>query len=226
MIKILLVEDDKSIISSLTVFLQGENCLVDSVDGQAGALEKINTDSFDIVLLDISLSDGNGFAICSAIKKQTNIPVIFLTACDDEYSVVTGLELGADDYISKPFRPRELLARIHTVLRRFNENAVKNEVLTCKDISVDTRKATVKKKDTELHLSALEYRLLLIFLQNQGVVFSRRKLLELIWDASGEFINDNTLTVYMKRLRDKIEDDPQNPKILVTVRGLGYKVVE
>jgi DNA-binding response OmpR family regulator len=196
------------------------------VDGQAGALEKINTDSFDIVLLDISLSDGNGFAICSAIKKQTNIPVIFLTACDDEYSVVTGLELGADDYISKPFRPRELLARIHTVLRRFNENAVKNEILTCKDISVDTRKATVKKKDTELHLSALEYRLLLIFLQNQGVVFSRRKLLELIWDASGEFINDNTLTVYMKRLRDKIEDDPQNPKILVTVRGLGYKVGE
>jgi DNA-binding response OmpR family regulator len=196
------------------------------VDGQAGALEKINTDSFDIALLDISLSDGNGFAICSAIKKQTNIPVIFLTACDDEYSVVTGLELGADDYISKPFRPRELLARIHTVLRRFNENAVKNEILTCKDISVDTRKATVKKKDTELHLSALEYRLLLIFLQNQGVVFSRRKLLELIWDASGEFINDNTLTVYMKRLRDKIEDDPQNPKILVTVRGLGYKVVE
>jgi DNA-binding response OmpR family regulator len=196
------------------------------VDGQAGALEKINTDRFDIVLLDISLSDGNGFAICSAIKKQTNIPVIFLTACDDEYSVVTGLELGADDYISKPFRPRELLARIHTVLRRFNENAVKNEILTCKDISVDTRKATVKKKDTELHLSALEYRLLLIFLQNQGVVFSRRKLLELIWDASGEFINDNTLTVYMKRLRDKIEDDPQTPKILVTVRGLGYKVVE
>jgi DNA-binding response OmpR family regulator len=226
MIKILLVEDDKSIVSSLTVFLQGENCLVDSVDGQTGALEKINTDSFDIVLLDISLSDGNGFAICSAIKKQTNAPVIFLTACDDEYSVVTGLELGADDYISKPFRPRELLARIHTVLRRFNENAVQNEVLTCKDISVDTRKAIVKKKDTELHLSALEYRLLLIFLQNKGVVFSRRKLLELIWDASGEFINDNTLTVYMKRLRDKIEDDPQNPKILVTVRGLGYKVVE
>lgn len=226
MIKILLVEDDKSIVSSLTVFLQSEDCLVDSVDGQTGAIEKINTDSFDLVLLDISLSDGNGFAICSAIKKQTNIPVIFLTASDDEYSVVTGLELGADDYISKPFRPRELLARIHTVLRRFGEKNEKKEVLTCKDISIDTKKAIVRKKDTELHLSALEYRLLLIFLQNQGMVFSRRNLLELIWDASGEFINDNTLTVYMKRLRDKIEDDPQNPKILVTVRGLGYKVGE
>jgi DNA-binding response OmpR family regulator len=226
MIKILLVEDDKSIVSSLTVFLQSEDCLVDSVDGQTGAIEKINTESFDLVLLDISLSDGNGFAICSAIKKQTNIPVIFLTASDDEYSVVTGLELGADDYISKPFRPRELLARIHTVLRRFGEKNEKKEVLTCKDISIDTKKAIVRKKDTELHLSALEYRLLLIFLQNQGMVFSRRNLLELIWDASGEFINDNTLTVYMKRLRDKIEDDPQNPKILVTVRGLGYKVGE
>ena len=223
MIKILLVEDDKSIVLSLTVFLQSEECLVDSVDGQLGAIEKINTASFDLVLLDISLSDGNGFAICSAIKKQTNIPVIFLTACDDEYSVVTGLELGADDYISKPFRPRELLARIHTVLRRTNG---KKELLACKDISVDTKKATVRKKDKELHLSALEYRLLLIFLQNQGVVFSRRNLLELIWDASGEFINDNTLTVYMKRLRDKIEDDPQNPEILITVRGLGYKVGE
>jgi DNA-binding response OmpR family regulator len=226
MIKILLVEDDKSIVSALTVFLQSEDCLVESVDGQTGAIEKINTDSFDLVLLDISLSDGNGFAICSAIKKQTNIPVIFLTASDDEYSVVTGLELGADDYISKPFRPRELLARIHTVLRRFGEKNEKKEVLTCKDISIDTKKAIVRKKDTELHLSALEYRLLLIFLQNQGMIFSRRNLLELIWDASGEFINDNTLTVYMKRLRDKIEDDPQNPKILLTVRGLGYKVGE
>lgn len=226
MIKILLVEDDKSIVSSLTVFLQSEGCLVDSVDGQLGAIEKINTAGFDLVLLDIALSDGNGFEICSAIKKQTSIPVIFLTACDDEYSVVTGLELGADDYISKPFRPRELLARIHTVLRRTNEKNGKKEILACKDISVDTKKAVVRKKGKELHLSALEYRLLLIFLQNQGVVFSRRNLLELIWDASGEFINDNTLTVYMKRLRDKIEDDPQNPEILVTVRGLGYKVGE
>lgn len=223
MIKILLVEDDNSIVSSLTVFLQSEDCLVDSVDGQIGAIEKINTASFDLVLLDISLSDGNGFAICSAIKKQTNIPVIFLTAYDDEYSVVTGLELGADDYVSKPFRPRELLARIHTVLRRTNG---KKDLLTCKDISVDTKKAIVRKRDKELHLSALEYRLLLIFLQNQGFVFSRRTLLERIWDASGEFINDNTLTVYMKRLRDKIEDDPQNPEILVTVRGLGYKIGE
>lgn len=226
MIRILLVEDDKSIVSSLTVFLQGEGCLVDSADGQLGAIEKINMASFDLVLLDIALPDGNGFAICSAIKKQTNIPVIFLTACDDEYSVVTGLELGADDYISKPFRPRELLARIHTVLRRTNETNGKREVVTCKDISVDMKRAVVRKKGEELHLSALEYRLLLIFLQNQGVVFSRRSLLELIWDASGEFINDNTLTVYMKRLRDKIEEDPQNPEILITVRGLGYRVGE
>lgn len=221
--KILLVEDDPSIVSSLTIFMNKEDYIVDSVDGQRTALQKIAQEQYDIVLLDISLHDGNGFSACSAIKSQKDIPIIFLTANDDEFSVVSGLELGADDYICKPFRPRELLARISSVLRRANG---KSEYIRCKDITIDIQKAIVRKGNTELFLSALEYRLLLVFLQNQGMVFSRKKLLEMLWDVTGEFINDNTLTVYIKRLRDKIETNPQEPEILLTVRGLGYKAGE
>ena len=221
--RILLVEDDHNIVSSLTIFMKNEGYLVDSANGQQTALQQIAQEQYDIILLDISLNDGNGFSICSAIKSQKDIPIIFLTADDDEFSVVSGLELGADDYICKPFRPRELLARINTVLRRKNG---KSEFLSCKDITVDVQKAVVRKGNTELFLSALEYRLLLVFLQNPGVVFSRKKLLEMIWDVTGEFINDNTSTVYIKRLRDKIETNPQEPEILFTVRGLGYKAGE
>lgn len=221
--KILLVEDDDDIVSTLTIFMKNEGYLIDSVNGQRTALQKISQESYDIVLLDISLNDGNGFSTCSAIKSQKDIPVIFLTANDDEFSVVSGLELGADDYICKPFRPRELIARINTVLRRTNG---KTEYISCKDITIDVKRAVVRKGETELFLSALEYRLLLVFLQNQGSVFSRKRLLEMIWDATGEFINDNTLTVYIKRLRDKIETNPQKPEIILTVRGLGYKAGE
>ena len=149
------------------------------------------------------------------------IPVIFLTASGDEYSVVTGLELGADDYIQKPFRPRELVSRIRSVLRRANKS---QSVIALDSVRVDTVKATVTKNGKELYLSALEYRLLLVFLNNRGVVLTRNRLLEEIWDVAGEFVNDNTLTVYIKRLRDKIEDDPQNPTLIKTVRGIGYKL--
>ena len=195
--KILLVEDDKNIVLSLSVFMKNEGYWLDSVDGQKEALHKVQQEQYDLVLLDISLKNGNGFSTCSAIKSLTDIPIIFLTAQDDEFSVVSGLELGADDYICKPFRPRELLARINTALRRLNG---KTEFISCKDITVDMQKAVVRKGNTEIFLSALEYRLLLVFLQNQGIVFSRQKLLEMIWDATGEFINDNTLTVYILSL--------------------------
>lgn len=221
MTKILLVEDDKSIVNTLSEFLTAEGFLVDSANGQSGAIEKIDSDEYDLALLDVSLADGNGFSVCSAIKQNKDIPVIFLTAFGDEYSVVTGLDLGADDYINKPFRPRELVSRINSVLRRTGKN---QQIIQIGDVRVDTVKATVHKKDREIFLSALEYRLLLVFLNNKGIVLSRNKLLEEIWDIAGEFVNDNTLTVYIKRLRDKIEDEPQNPTIIKTVRGLGYKV--
>ena len=149
------------------------------------------------------------------------LPVIFLTASGDEFSVVTGLELGAEDYISKPFRPRELVSRIRSVLRRCGETQA---ILEIGDLKVDTVRALVTRQGEECFLSALEYRLLLFFLNHKGMVLSRVQLLEEIWDAAGEFVNDNTLTVYTKRLREKIEIDPQNPTLIRTVRGLGYKL--
>lgn len=182
---------------------------------------KLDSDQYDIALVDIQLSNGNGFSVCSAIKERGTMPVIFLTASDDEYSVVAGLDMGADDYISKPFRPRELLSRINSVLRRTKNT---QNIISYLDLVVDTNQATVSKNGKEILLSAMEYKLLLVFLRNKGIVLSRRRLLELLWDTTGEFINDNTLTVYMKRLRDKIETNPQEPEIIITVRGLGYKV--
>ena len=181
----------------------------------------VETEKFYLVLLDISLSDGNGFSVCKAIKSDYNIPVIFLTASGDEYSTVTGFEVGADDYIAKPFRPRELVTRIKNILRLTSGG---NSVIRIGNIMVDMDKGIASKNGKDLHLSALEYRLLLVFFNNRGRILSRSQLLEAIWDIAGDFVNDNTLTVYIKRLREKLEEDPQNPEIIKTVRGLGYKV--
>lgn len=221
MTKLLLVEDDKNIIANLTEFLRAEGYAVTNANGQTQALQLLEQEHFDLALLDISLADGNGFAVCSAIKATCGIPVIFLTASGDEFSTVTGFEVGADDYIPKPFRPRELLMRIKNILRLTGSTG---SVVSLGQVQVDTVKGTASKDGKDLYLSALEYRLLLVFLNNRGAVLSRSQLLEAIWDIAGEFVNDNTLTVYVKRLRDKIEDDPQNPTIIKTVRGLGYKV--
>ena len=221
MSKLLLVEDDQSIVSSLSDYLGNEGFKIENAPGQKEAIEKLDNDQYDIALVDIQLSNGNGFSVCSAIKERGTMPVIFLTASDDEYSVVAGLDMGADDYISKPFRPRELLSRINSVLRRTKNT---QNIISYLDLVVDTNQATVSKNGKEILLSAMEYKLLLVFLRNKGIVLSRRRLLELLWDTTGEFINDNTLTVYMKRLRDKIETNPQEPEIIITVRGLGYKV--
>lgn len=221
MTKILLVEDDNGIVSNLTEFLSSEGFSVKSASGQTDALAFLREESFDLVLLDVSLSDGNGFAVCSAVKSEYKIPVIFLTASGDEFSTVTGFDLGADDYISKPFRPRELVSRIRNILRL---TGGAGSVVQIGNVLVDTVRGTATKSGKDLFLSALEYRLLLVFLNNRGIVLSRTRLLESIWDIAGDFVNDNTLTVYIKRLREKIEDDPQTPEIIKTVRGLGYKV--
>ena len=221
MTKILLVEDDTSIVENLTEYLAGEGYRVRSAPGQQAALELAAQERFDLVLLDVSLIDGNGFTVCRAIKADYHIPVIFLTASGDEYSTVAGFDVGADDYIAKPFRPRELLSRIKNVLRLTGGAGA---VIRLGDVEVDTVKGVAAKNGRELNLSALEYRLLLVFLNNRGRVLSRNQLLDAIFAIAGEFVNDNTLTVYIKRLREKLEDDPQDPKYIKTVRGLGYKV--
>lgn len=221
--KVLLVEDDKMIIENLMEFLKTEGFSIQHADGQEKAMKLLEQQEFDLILLDITLAQGNGYSTFAQIKSLYEIPVIFLTALDDEFSVVAGLDMGADDYISKPFRPRELVSRMRTVLRRTGKN---QNVLSCQDIKVDTIKGITTKQGEEVFLSALEYRLLLVFFQNRGMVLSRNMLLEEIWDIAGEYVNDNTLTVYIKRLREKIEDNPQEPKIIRTIRGLGYKMEE
>jgi DNA-binding response OmpR family regulator len=221
--KILIVEDDKGIAKNLFLLLSGEDYDAVIAPSQKAAMDALETDRFDLILLDISLPDGSGYAICTAAKRMDAAPVIFLTASDDEISVVTGLDLGAEDYIIKPFRPMELLSRIKNILRRSGKAEAVFEI---GNIKIDSVRGTVLKNNAEVFLTALEYRLLLVFVNNNGIVLSREKLLREIWDIAGEFVNDNTLTVYIKRLREKIEDDPQNPDIIKTVRGLGYKLGE
>lgn len=221
MTKILLVEDDGQIASYLGELLRAEGFDTQIAGSKKEASECLLIQAFDLVLLDVSLPDGNGFSICAEIKKEYEIPVIFLTASGDEYSVVAGLDMGADDYIAKPFRPRELISRIRSVLRRCKKE---QRILSCGDLRVNVSSATVTKGEKELFLSALEYRLLLFLLQNKGQILTRNQLLEEIWDASGEYVNDNTLSVYMKRLREKIEENPQSPRLLHTIRGIGYRM--
>lgn len=218
--KLLLVEDDSALIRMLTSFLAEEGFHITSVTGQVSAVEAMGADKPDLALVDISLADGNGFSVCT-VAKSMGVPVIFLTASSDEYSVVTGLDMGADDYVSKPFRPRELVSRIRNVLRRVGK---RQSILALGEILIDTDKGAVTRAGQDLYLSALEYKLLLMMLNNRGQVLTRDKLLEEIWDHAGDYVGDNTLTVYIKRLRDKIELDPQNPVYIKTVRGIGYRL--
>lgn len=219
--KIVIIEDDKAIMNSLSDFLRAEGYTVYTAVGQKSGTRLIRECSPDCILLDISLPDGNGFSICSDVRRYSDVPVIFLTASGDEKSVIAGLELGADDYIKKPFSPAELLARIRTVTRRKNSGT---RLLCHSNIAVDTIKGIVTKDGKEIYLSALEYRLLLIFISNKGKLFSREQLIDELWTTGGEFISDNTLTVYIKRVREKIGDDMKEPHIIRTVRGLGYRM--
>lgn len=218
---IFLLEDDSAIGIGLSYSLKNEGYGVTVAKTVKEALKVIKEKSFSLYILDLTLPDGSGYDVCIEIKKSGDLPVIFLTAYDDEVNVIMGLELGADDYISKPFRVKELLARIKTVLRRYNKDTA-DGIINIGNIKINTNEAKVYRNSQEIILTAMEYRLLLTFINNRGIVLTRQKLLEDIWDVAGDFVNDNTLTVYIKRLRDKIEEDPANPSVIKTVRGLGY----
>lgn len=219
--RIFLVEDDRGIAENLERLLCSKGFTVTHAFTRKEAQRILEERKFDLALVDISLPDGNGFTVCTEIKETQDIPVIFLTASGDETSVVTGLKIGADDYIVKPFRPRELIARMENALRKSGRSKSEFEVY---GLTVDMTAGVVKKNGRELFLSALEYRLLLVFLNNPKSIITRGRLLDELWDAAGEFVNDNTLTVYIKRLREKIEDDPADPEIILTVRGTGYRL--
>ncbi|MEK3747461.1 response regulator transcription factor [Paenibacillus sp. FSL E2-8871] len=224
--KIFLVEDDRTIASGLEYSLQQDHfetlLCYDATSAKAVLSEQLS--ELTLCIFDLSLPDGSGYELCKIVKAQSDIPVIFLTAIDDEVNVVMGLDMGADDYITKPFRIRELLSRIKSVLRRYNKQAQTQSNIELENIRINTLEGKVYKNGNEVLLTALEYRLLLIFANHVGQVLSRNQLLERIWDVAGEFVNDNTLSVYIKRLREKLEDNPQEPTLIKTVRGLGYKV--
>jgi len=224
MIHILVVEDDTTIASGLAYSLEQEQFAVTLAGTVKEAKAILAEQTFNLCLLDISLPDGSGYEVCKVIKARGDIPVIFLTACDDEVNVVMGLDMGADDYMTKPFRIRELISRINSVLRRYHQLETKANVYDVGDIRVKTNEAKVYRGNREIFLTALEYRLLLIFIKHQGQVLSRNQLLEGIWDVSGDFVNDNTLTVYIKRLREKLEDSKDSESMIQTVRGLGYRM--
>ncbi|OBR93535.1 MULTISPECIES: response regulator transcription factor [Clostridium] len=219
--RIFLVEDDNTIARNLVLLLRSEGFTVTHAPTHSDAIAMLAGNKFDLALVDISLPDGNGFTVCTEIKEVQDVPVIFLTASGDEASVVTGLNMGADDYITKPFRPRELIARIRTALRKSGCSPSAFEI---HGLHVDMASGVVKKDGSEVFLSALEYRLLLVFINNPKSIITRSKLLDELWDAAGEFVNDNTLTVYIKRLREKIENNPASPQIILTVRGTGYRL--
>lgn len=219
--RIFLVEDDKTIAKNLILLLRSEDFTVNHASTHGDAIATLAGNKFDLALIDISLPDGNGFTLCTEIKEMQDVPVIFLTASGDEASVVTGLNIGADDYIIKPFRPRELIARIGSALRKSGRSPSTFEIC---GLHVDMASGIVKKNGNEVFLSPLEYRLLLMLISNPKSIITRSRLLDELWDAAGEFVNDNTLTVYIKRLREKIETNPASPQIILTVRGTGYRL--
>ena len=215
--KILIIEDDATIKSGLKYCLEYEKFEVIEAMG----LDSLNKlDNVSLILLDINLPDINGFELFKKIKERKNIPIIFLTANDLEPSIVMGLDMGADDYVTKPFKTRELISRIKNVLRRNNNF----DVINIKNIVIDLKQAKVFKAGKDVNLTALEYKILLTLALNPNQVFTREKILADIWDVNEEYVYDNTLTVYIKRIREKIEDDVTNPKIILTVRGIGYKI--
>src|SRR6266508_1527831 len=222
---ILFVEDDDTIAMGVEYSLKQDGFQVSLAYRLEEARDLLKRQTFDLVLLDVGLPDGSGYALCKEIRAAGDTPIIILSARDEEASIVLGLDLGADDYITKPFRLRELISRMKAVLRRGAAGAIEagDRTLACGDVTIFTQQAKAYKNGREVLLTALEYRLLLTLILNQGRVLTRSQILCSIWDVDEDFVNDNTLTVYIKRLREKLEDDPQNPALIKTVRGLGYK---
>lgn len=226
MYKILLVEDDSTLAMGLEYSLEDEGMDVEVVDNIKNAYETFKNNDFDLILLDITLPDGTGYELCKRVRIESQIPIIFLTACDDEVNVVLGLDIGGDDYVTKPFRVRELISRINAVIRRnkLKENRNMSALINFDKIKIDLLANRVEKEGKDIALTPIEFKIISILASNPNRVMSRNQILEKIWDYSGDYIDDNTLSVHIRRLREKIEDDAANPNYIMTVRGIGYKL--
>jgi DNA-binding response OmpR family regulator len=225
MTNILLVEDDFALAMGIEYALRSEGFEIETAKSVKTAKDLLNNKNYELILLDVMLPDGSGYDLCKDIRKKGQTPIIFLTACDEEANVVMGLDLGGDDYLTKPIRIRELISRINAVLRRKSSTAKEavKSLLISDDIKVDFLKYRVVKGDKEIILTAAEYKLLIAFMQNGQQVLSRNQIFDMLWDMQGEFVDDNTLSVYIRRLRDKLGDNIKEPKYIQTIRGLGYK---
>ena len=226
MIKILFVEDDLPLALGMEYTLKQEGFDVIHAKNLSEARAQYKNNEFNIILLDVMLPDGTGYEFCKIIRESSEIPIIFMTACDEEGNVVMGLDMGGDDYITKPIRVKELVSRINAVLRRKGvvpkKEENKNKIISG-DITVELLKYKVYKNDKVIELTTIEYKLLLLLIKNNGNVLERNLLLERLWDTDGNFVDGNSLTVYIKRLREKVEDDIKTPTYIETVRGIGYR---
>ncbi len=223
--RILYVEDDPGLIDGLQYTLEAGGYEVDNAGTVREALALFRENAYDLLLLDVTLPDGTGFDICREVRRGSTVPIIFLTASDQEISIVKGLDMGGDDYITKPFRLNELLSRIKALLRRSGQFSRAESVLEANGIRVDTAERLVWKHGEQIELPLAEYRLLCLFMKNPNHLLTRELILDRMWEGNGNYVDDNTLSVYIRRLRNKIEDTPNTPRYLLTERGVGYKWV-
>jgi len=223
MSRILLLEDDLSLIDGLDYALKKQGFDMDIARTVKEAADLFTEDRYDLLILDLSLPDGSGFEICQKVRQVSKVPIIFLTASDEEINIVRGFDIGGDDYITKPFKLGVFLSRIQALLRRANDFNTENTRINSNGIEIELLKGQAYKKGSPLELTAVEYRLLCLFVQNPDIVLSKEKILDKLWDSEGNYVDDNTLAVYVRRLRMKIEEDPGDPKLLLTIRGMGYK---
>lgn len=223
MSRILLLEDDPSLINGLSFALKKQGFELDIARSIEEASSHWRNSSYDLLLLDVSLPDGSGFEICKKVRLTSKVPIIFLTASDDEISIVMGLDIGADDYITKPFKLGVLLSRINALLRRAKNFESEDAELASNGITLRLLEGQAYQNDKPLNLTTMEYRLLALFMQNPNQVLPKERILDRLWDSEGNYIDENTLAVHIRRLRMKIETDPGNPLMLLTVRRMGYK---
>jgi DNA-binding response OmpR family regulator len=219
--KILLVEDDSALAVGLKFSMEKEGYSVICAGGVKEGLRQFETGGFALVVLDIGLPDGSGFDLCRIIREQSAVPILFLTACDEEINVVMGLDMGADEYITKPFRLRELMSRIKALLRR--SGGKREDRLESNGYQLRAEECRLLFDGGEIPLTPVECRLVYILISNPNRILTRTQLLQKLWDSAGDFVDANTLTVYIRRLREKIEQNPSSPKIILTVRGVGYR---
>lgn len=218
---LLLVEDDEALALGIEFSLKKEGFGIERVSTAKEGKDKVVTGEYDLIILDISLPDGNGYEVCEYIRERSDVPIIFLTALDNEVNIIQGLEIGGDDYITKPFGVRELIARIKVILKR---RGIQNKgVLRSGNIELNSKTARVNKDGNEIFLTAQEYRLLLIFMNNEETILERDVIINKLIEGAGEYLDPNTLSVYIKRLREKLEEDSTKPNIIITLRGIGYK---